>query len=205
MSAETPSSSPRRTLATPFLLAVGGALALAVPGVALNLWEWRAAKGDVFVPLLRRAQDWLPALPLLAALLTARSVWRGRDQLRSLSGTRRALYLVGLALLQALVVAALGFGGVVSRHDWLFGPPVPYASARSPDGKRMAYATMDCFLECSVIVHVAEAGSVWMHEVQRENMVVADSRPTLTWSADSRDAHLEGVSYAPPLSIGGWH
>lgn len=195
-------------LRRPFLVGVLAALGCALPGLALNRWEASLADGVRMIPALMHLRSALTVLPLLSLVAVAWTVARGHwPAVRALPTGRRVAWLAGVAAMQVALVGASLYGHAVTQKDWLFTAPLPFASARSPDGRRTAYATQSCFLGCRVDLHVRDGHALVMRRARTYDHSRGE-RARIAWTGDgAADVEVHGLTAAPGLGslLGGWH
>lgn len=195
----------RADLRRPFALGVGAALLCALPAIALNRWEASLDDGRRLVPAvihLRNATLFLPLLAVAAVIwFVARRAW---PAVRALPKPRRIGWLVGLAAMQLSLLVGSAYVHAATQKNWLFNTPLPFASLPSPDGRRTAYATQDCFLGCTVEVHVREGASLTMRRVAEHPQSRGD-HARLVWIHGTPE--VQGLTPAPSTGaiFGGWH
>ena len=161
------------------------ALGLALPGFALNLWERSFDPETRFTPVFSQIQDLLYPLPLLSLVVALVFIIRHYSaSTKSFSRLQRAAWIFVVLLAQLVFAFGALFAGVLTKHDWLFGPPEPYLSVRSPNGLRTAYATRNCniFGFCSLDVHVQQGRAPTM---QKTHHFPRWSHVRLVWRPDS--------------------
>jgi len=199
MTTETPATDPTSSsrLPRPFVVGVAAALVCALPALVLNRWEASLAGDERLVPEMVHLRTAALLLPLLALAVVvgfvARRAW---PAVRALPKRRRVAWIAGLAAMQVALLCASAYAHVVTQKDWPFGAPLPFASSRSPDSLRTAYATQVCLLGCQVDVHVREGASLTMRLVHR----YPDSRgehARITWVGGAPE--VQGLTAAPGL------
>lgn len=195
----------RADLRRPFALAVVAALLCALPAIALNRWEASLGDGVRLVPAvihLRNATLFLPLLAVASVIgFVARRAW---PAVRALPKPRRIGWVLGLAATQLALLLASVYAQAVTQKNWLFSTPLPFASTPSPDGRRTAYITQECFLGCRVEVHVREGASLTMRRVA-EHPQSRGEHARIVWVRGTPEA--QGLTPAPSLGaiFGGWH
>jgi hypothetical protein len=197
--------STRADLRRPFVLGVGAALFCALPALALNRWEVSLDEAQRLVPVvlhLRSAALFLPLLPLVTVIAyVARRAW---PAVRALPKPRRLAWIAGLAVMQLALLFASAYAHAITQKNWLFSTPLPFASMRSPDGRRTAYATQDCFLGCRVEVHVREGASLTMRRAASYPQSRGE-HARIVWVDGSPE--VRGLTASPSTGaiFGGWH
>jgi hypothetical protein len=144
------------------------ALVLALPVLALNVWERSLDSETRFTPWLSEIQQALCNLPLLSFVFAGAFMLRHySSSTKSFSRAQRASWVSVVVMAQVVFTVAAMCVGAFTKPNWLFGPAHPYLSLRSPDGQRTAYATRDCLLNsCSLDVHVQEGRQLTMRRIQ---------------------------------------
>jgi hypothetical protein len=171
---------------------VVSALVLCAPALLLNAWDASLDAETRFSPLLFILRETAVLLPALSLFVVLRVVRRSWAAVKSLSVPRRAGWLAAVFVVQVALAVAGMAAGVLTQENWLFGPSKPYASVRSPDGKRTAHATRDCFLRCDLEIHIQEGAQPTMRRVHRFTGVDA-SEAQIVWLADSSDVEVRNL------------
>src|SRR5207237_79492 len=145
----------------------------------------------------------LPSLSLLAvAIWVVRRSW---PVAKTLARGRKVLWCTGVVLVQAALVLGALAAGLLTQPNWLFGPPAPFLTLASPNRARTAFATRDCFLSCSLEVHVQEGNSLTMQRIQKFSNVESTAA-NIRWLPDSSNVEVSGVHpQAGPLLDWGPH
>jgi len=200
----TPASpAPARLFALSALVPV----ALALPGVALNRWEVSLGEAQRFVPSLAAVQGACMALPALGLVALVVLLVRAWPSLAALSSGQRAGLVAGVAALQMALVVGAGYANLLTRPNFLFGPPAPFASVASPDGAHTAYAVQACLVGCLVDVYVRDGSGLVMRRVQRHTNSRADQGSVVWPAASEGSIEVRGLRAAPGVGalFGGWN
>jgi hypothetical protein len=139
----------------------------------------------------------LVVVPLL--LFVKRRAW---SRARQLTVGRRVAWIAGLLLLQVALLLCAVLVDVSTRENWIFSAPRPMGSLVSPDGRRTAYLTLDCFLGCNLEIHVREGFSPVMRQTVLIHDVAREPPPRMVWSADSQTVEALDVVHVPPVNLG---
>lgn len=195
-------------LRRPFFIGILAALACALPGLALNRWEASLEDGLRMIPALMHLRSALTVLPLLSFVVVAWAVARGAwPAARALPTGRRVAWLAVVAAMQVALVGASLYGHAVTQKNWLFSEPLPFASARSPDGRRTAYATQSCFIGCRVELHMRDGHALVMRRARVYDQSRGE-RARIVWTGGgAADVEVLGLTAAPGLGslLGGWN
>lgn len=176
----------KRALGRFALFAVAAVLVAAVlivPALLINWYESTLPSGAQLVPWLWDVRAALCFLPFAGPVFFGYWLFtRGRLQLEAFTKKLRIGALVFLMLLAAGASFAADLAGVLLSDDFIFATPQPRVSAKSPNGKRVAHLTFDCFLGCAFNVFVEERGQASM------------STLATGWAKD-REAELPSISW----------
>ncbi len=187
----------RSTLWLPSLWGALCAVGLSVPALVLNGWERSLEAETRFTPWvagLRGAAILLPSLSaLVVGFLVARRAW---PFARALRPGWRFGWLAGVVLIQGALMLTAVVTGVLTQRHWLFGEGTPYLSVPSPDGRRTAFATRECFLGCNLEIHVQE-GRGWTMKRLQLIPSVDSSEVEVVWLPDSSNVEVRNLKPHP--------
>jgi len=147
-------------------------------------------------PALSALRDGLLWLPFLSLLVTVLWWFLHVRPVRTLGNGRKLAYLAATLVVQLAICAASALASFwIAPRSSLFDRHQVLASEAPPDGMKVAYLGLDCFLTCIIEVHVRKAYSPDLHRVQTVGGYIGDAkRLRLSWSKDSRTVEASGFS-----------